>query len=229
MIDGLPQNSVTVGCRYIASEDYKTAVLFDPDAADDWLAELGEENQATDFFIVADTVKQFKEIRSRVEDLLGPQIIQDEEKRPMAEGFAANLAYFKLDFLDKNRVELGAALREVLPLLWLKAGAIGARPELPSGPLPDWFVQDGTNFAVLIHEARIKDFMKSLKGQKDLAYIFIVTDSEEAYRALSDELRSLLTTENQELKFVQLYRDYLANFVINTRNDNASMARGDEA
>ena len=71
--------------------------------------------------------------------------------------------------------------------------------------------------------------MKSLKGQKDLAYIFIVTDSEEAYRALSDELRSLLTTENQELKFVQLYRDYLANFVINTRNDNASMARGDEA
>jgi adenine-specific DNA-methyltransferase len=45
---------------------------------------------------------------------------------PMAEGFLANLAYFKLEFLDKDQVALKRAFREILPLLWLKAGAIGA-------------------------------------------------------------------------------------------------------
>ena len=33
----------------------------------------------------------------------------------MGAGFAANLAYFKLDFLDKDRVALKRAFREVLP------------------------------------------------------------------------------------------------------------------
>ncbi len=54
---------------------------------------------------------------------------------PMADGFPANLAYFKLEFLDKDRVALKRAFREILPLLWLKAGAIGPRPEL--GPKRD--------------------------------------------------------------------------------------------
>jgi adenine-specific DNA-methyltransferase len=51
----------------------------------------------------------------------------------MSAGFAANLAYFKLDFLDPERVSLRRAFREILPLLWLKAGAVGPRPELKRG------------------------------------------------------------------------------------------------
>jgi hypothetical protein len=43
----------------------------------------------------------------------------------MSEGFAANVEYFKLGFLDKNSVSLGQQFAEILPLLWLKAGAIG--------------------------------------------------------------------------------------------------------
>jgi len=159
LIDGLPQNAVTEGCRFIAREDDKAAVLFDPEAAEDWLTALDEQDQITDFFIVAASDKQFYAIKQQVEELLGPQLVQEADKRPIAEGFAANLAYFKLDFLDKDRVEVGAAFQEILPLLWLKAGAIGPRPELPSGPLPDWFAPDGATFAVLLHEARIKGFL----------------------------------------------------------------------
>jgi adenine-specific DNA-methyltransferase len=229
LIDGLPQNAVSEGCRFIASEDHKAAVLFDPDATEDWLAALDGQDHIAEFFIVAETEMQFREIKDQIEELLGPQVIQEEEKRPMADGFATNLAYFKLDFLDKDRVELGAAFRDVLPILWMKAGAIGPMPELPEGTLPDWFAPAAAPFAVLLTEARINGFLNALKGRTGLSQVFIVTDAEEAFRALSDELRAALGESNPELRLVQLYRDYLTNFTINRRVDDASVAQGGEA
>lgn len=226
LIDGLPQNAVTEGCRFIAREGDKAAVLFDPDATDDWLSALDDQDQMTDFYVVAESEAQFRTIRDRVEDLLGPQIMQEEDKRPMAEGFAANLVYFKLDFLDKDTVELGTAFREVLPLLWLKAGAIGPIPELPSGPLPDWFTPEGTTFAVLLSEARINGLAGALTGRSGLSHVFIVTDAEEAFRALSDELRATIGANNPDMQLVQLYRDYLVNFMINTRVEDAPISTG---
>jgi adenine-specific DNA-methyltransferase len=73
------------------------------------------------------------QLKAQVVELLGPLLVTEEEKRPMSAGFAANLAYFKLDFLDPERVSLRRAFREILPLLWLKAGAVGPRPELKRG------------------------------------------------------------------------------------------------
>lgn len=136
MIDTLPQNSVTPGCRFIMSEDHKASVLFDPEATAEWLDALEEQDHITDFYIVAENDKQFKAIKAQVDDLLGPLIVQEEEKRPMSAGFPANVAYFKLDFLDKDRVEIGAAFREILPLLWMKAGAIGLRLPCPQARCP---------------------------------------------------------------------------------------------
>lgn len=155
--------------------------------------------------------------------------MREDEKRPIVEGFAANLAYFKLDFLDKDTVEVGAAFRDILPLLWLKAGAIGPRPELPAGPIPDWFVPSTANFAVLLSEACINGFLSTLKGREGLSYVFIVTDAEEAFRALSDELRAGLGAENPDMLLLQLYRDYLVNFMINTRVEDAVVSEGDTA
>ena len=48
--------------------------------------------------------------------------------RPMADGFRANAAFFKLGFLDKNAVALGRQFKEMLPTLWMKAGAHGPCP-----------------------------------------------------------------------------------------------------
>lgn len=229
LIDGLPQNAVKEDCRFIVRNGDKATVLFDPDVIDEWLEALEGQDQMNDFYIVAESGARFKAIKEQVEDLLGPQIVREEEKRTMAEGFAANLAYFKLDFLEKDQVELGTAFREVLPLLWLKAGAIGPRPELPSGPLPDWFAPEGASFAVLLNEARINGLTSALKGRSGLSHVFIVTDAEEAFRALSDELRVTIGASNSDMQLVQLYRDYLVNFMINMRVEDAPNSTGSMA
>jgi adenine-specific DNA-methyltransferase len=226
MIDALPQNSVTPGCRFIVSADHKASVLFDPDAAAEWLEALDEQDHISDFYIVAGDDKQFKSLKAQVDDLLGPLIVQEEEKRPMSAGFPANVAYFKLDFLDKDRVELGAAFKEILPLLWMKSGAIGPSPTLPDGPLPEFFVPEASPFAVLLNETRVTTFREALLAREGLRHVYVVTDAEEAFRAISGELRIALIARNPDVEFVQLYRDYLVNFTINTRAEDAAAGIG---
>lgn len=229
MIDALPQNQVTDGCRFIVSDAHNVSILFDAEATVEWLEALEEQNHISDFYIVAENEKQFKAIKSQVDALLGPLTVQEEEKRPMSAGFAANVAYFKLDFLDKDQVELGAAFREILPLLWMKAGAIGPVPNLPEGPLPDFLVPEGSAFAVLLNETRVTAFRAALKGHKHLRHIFIVTDAEEAFRALSADLRSFLAANSPDLELTQLYRDYLVNFTINLQGSISSNSQGGAA
>lgn len=133
LIDGLPQTLVTDPCPFIVSADHKASVLFDEGAGKDWLEALDGQDHITDLYIVTKGKVRFDTLRDEVQALLGPVLVPEEEKRPLADGFTANLAYFRLEFLDKDRVALKRAFREILPLLWLKAGAIGPRPELPKG------------------------------------------------------------------------------------------------
>ncbi|MCB1737478.1 MAG: site-specific DNA-methyltransferase, partial [Gammaproteobacteria bacterium] len=127
---------------------------------------------------------------------------------PMAEGFPANLEYFRLDFLDKDHVALGRQFREILPILWLRAGAVGPRPELTKNkPIPTMLIPEHNPFAVLVEESRFADFAAELEGRDDLTYVYLVTDSEEAFREMAGQLKVP--------NVIQLYRDYLENFVIN--------------
>jgi adenine-specific DNA-methyltransferase len=151
----------------------------------------------------------------------------------MRAGFPANLAYFKLDFLDKDRVTLKRAFREILPLLWLKAGAIGPRPELPpNAPEPPVFIPEGTNFAVLLDESRLAKLLRELQqhpspptslpegeGGISLSHVFIVTDADESFKAMAAAVIDTLGVGHPGLQIVQLYRDYLVNFMINQRQD----------
>lgn len=144
---------------------------------------------------------------------------------PMSEGFPANLAYFKLDFLDKDRVTLKRAFREILPLLWLKAGAVGVRPELPKGESePAVFAPEDSNFAVLLDEGRPVKLLTTLAGRKGLSHVFIVTDADESFKAMAAEVLETLGRANPGLHVVQLYRDYLVNFMINKQQDGATVA-----
>jgi adenine-specific DNA-methyltransferase len=148
----------------------------------------------------------------------------------MSEGFPANLAYFKLDFLDKDRVTLKRAFRENLPLLWLKAGAVGPRPELARGELePVVFATADSNFVVLLEESRLARLLKELKGREGLSHVFIVTDSDESFKAMAAEVREAVGRSNPGLNVVQLYRDYLVNFMINTRQSSGQSGRQDAA
>lgn len=160
-------------------------------------------------------------------ELLGPLTVSEDEKRPLAAGFAANLAYFKLDFLDRDRVALQRAFREILPLLWLKAGAMGPRPEWPPGAEePPLFIPAGNKFAVLLNESRLAELLRQLQGRTGLSYLFLVTDAEESFKAMAGEALRALGPANPDMQAVQLYRDYLTNFTINCRLNHGAAAQG---
>lgn len=125
---------------------------------------------------------------------------------PMAEGFRANAAFFKLSFLDKTAVSLGLQLRELLPVLWMKAGTIGPCPSV-EGDLPDMMIFSENRFAILIKEDSYAQFAAELKEHPEIQTAFIITDYEVNYRAMAKELHIKYT--------YQLYRDYLDNFRIN--------------
>ena len=126
---------------------------------------------------------------------------------PMADGFKANAIYFKLGFLDKNEVALGRQFKEMLPTLWMKAGAIGKCPTV-SEDIPDMLILPENKFAVLIDEMSYMTFEKQIAEHPEIETIYIVTDSEPGYR----EMIAAFEGKNT----YQLYRDYLDNFRINT-------------
>ena len=127
---------------------------------------------------------------------------------PMADGFKANAAFFKLGFLDKTRVALGAQFKELLPVLWMKAKAVGCCPIIEGEILPDMLVLPQNHFAVLLEELSFKKFSEELEKYPEIDTVFIVTDSVNAYREM---IRSMDGKQTY-----QLYRDYLDNFRINT-------------
>lgn len=222
LIDGLPQNLVKDTCPFIVSDGHKASILFDPAAAGDWLEALDGQEHITDFYIVTPAKRVFDGLKAQINETLGPILVPEDEKRPMSAGFPANLAYFKLDFLDKDRVTLKRAFREILPLLWLKAGAVGPRPDLARGePEPVVFAPANSNFVVLLEESRMAKLIKALKGRTSLSHVFIVTDSDESFKAMAAEVRETAGRANPNLQVVQLYRDYLVNFMINKRQDAA--------
>lgn len=131
-----------------------------------------------------------------------------DSDNPMSDGFKANAAFFKLSFLDKTSVALGRQFRELLPVLWMKGGAIGKCPALESDELPEMLVLPENEMAVLIDEIYYSEFDAHLSHHPEIQTVFIVTDSESAYRTM------IRTYEGKAC--YQLYRDYLDNFRINT-------------
>ncbi len=125
---------------------------------------------------------------------------------PMAKGFKANVAYYKLGFLDKTSVSLGLQFKELLSLLWMKVGAIGKCPVI-DGTISDMLILPKNKFAVLLNENAFASFKENLKKSPEIQTIFIVTDYEVNYRAMVQDL-------GIETSY-QLYRDYLDNFRIN--------------
>lgn len=125
---------------------------------------------------------------------------------PMADGFKANAAFFKLGFLDKNAVALGRQFKEMLPTLWMKAGAHGACPDIGE-TVPEMLILPENRMAVLVDERAYMAFSEKLDEHPEIETVFIVTDSDGGYR---DMISGLDVKDSY-----QLYRDYLDNFRIN--------------
>ena len=84
---------------------------------------------------------------------------------PMADGFKANAAFFKLGFLDKDYVALGRQFKELLLVLWFKAGCRGACPTVDEKNLPEMLILPENNFAVLLDEKFFSDFEQQRRSR----------------------------------------------------------------
>lgn len=129
------------------------------------------------------------------------------DHRQMKDGFEANCAFFKLNFLDKKQVELGRQFHELLPILWMKAGAEGQCPRLESNEVPPMLVLPENRFAVLTDERAFGEFLEKVEEQDTVRTVYLVVDSDSMYREMA---RCFPKRQS-----CQLYRDYLDNFRIN--------------
>lgn len=139
-------------------------------------------------------------------------VSQDGEQRLAADGLAANVAYFKLGFLDKTSVALGQQFQKMLPTLWMKAGAKGACPVLTDEQIPPLLVLPENGFAVLNDQSAFEQFAAAVNANDAIQTVYIVTDYVSGYQAMARQLKAERT--------YQLYRDYLENFRINTGRDS---------
>ena len=134
-------------------------------------------------------------------------IYPELEGYEMSDGLKANAAFFKLGFLDKTAVALGRQLKELFPVLWLKAGAHGVCPELEDDKAYMQVLPEN-EFAILIDEKHYQEFNEEVNRHPEIQTIYIVTDSEAGYREMIAGYGDKDT--------YQLYRDYLDYFRINT-------------
>lgn len=206
----LPQSLVKKDSRFIVSDDEKhpASILFDDTAVDEWIEALDGMEHIVEFYIVTAAKNKFISIKERINEVLGNIKTQESVGIPMAEGFKANVVFYKLSFLDKTEVALGMQFRELLPVFWMKGGAVGKCPFLDCEVLPHSLILPGNKMAILIDEIYYSEFDVELAQHPEIRTIFIVTDSESAYREM------IRAYEGKTC--YQLYRDYLDNFRINT-------------
>ena len=208
----LSQSLVKQDSKYIVSDDHVASILFDSDFVEDWIVALEDQEDITDLYIVAKDNAIYNAIKARVTVALGLIEVTELIKRLMSEGFHANVEYFRLDFLDKNSISLGQQFAEILPLLWLKSGAIGKRPNLDSEAEPEILILPQNGFAILVDETKYAEFTERLLEEDYTNTVYFVTNSEDAFRAMTAGVRTNHT--------YQLYRDYIDNFVLGSRRDS---------
>jgi adenine-specific DNA-methyltransferase len=210
---GVPQSAMVDNVPYLIFPAQQATILFDVLAVEDWLTNLEGEESIKTLYIVTSTDTTFRNIKARASDLLGQVTVLAREKRPMADGFKENAAYFRLDFLDPNEVAYGERFEAIVPILWLMAGAEGElHDERGLHGAGRWFIPKKSPYAVLIQEDYFTQFVRELKERPDITHVFLVTDSEEGYREMISELPGSPKTK-------MLYKSYLENFRINTERN----------
>lgn len=125
----------------------------------------------------------------------------------LSDGFKTNAIFFKLGFLDRNQVSLGSQFKELISLLWMKAGSIGPCPTIIDSNI-DYKIFSNNQFAVLLNENKFAQFLSELNKDINIFTVYLVTDSESGYREMISHLP--LSVKNT----YQLYSDYLDNFRI---------------
>ena len=126
--------------------------------------------------------------------------------KAMSEGLAENVDFYELTYLDRDSVSLGQAYEAIAPLLWLKAGAVGASI---SSITEYWSLPEESTYGVLFDPGKWRGFIQAVQERRDVSHVFIVTDSLAVYQQIVAELSPWVDSS-------MLYEDYLSNFELNT-------------
>ncbi|MHB1489134.1 MAG: site-specific DNA-methyltransferase [Cellulomonas sp.] len=126
----------------------------------------------------------------------------------MADGFRENAEFFTLTYEDPTLVSLGRRFEAIAPLLWVRAGARGAR--ISEVAAEGWSLPARACYGVLFDTSTWGAFVAAAARRDDLTHAFIVTDSLVEYQQVVARL-------DPSLRTTRLYADYLRSFEINTR------------
>lgn len=120
---------------------------------------------------------------------------------PIAEGFEENAEFFTLTYQARNEVNYNIAYARIAPLLWLRAGAQGARiDELPAS---GWSLAD--TYGLLTDVDAATPFVDAVGQADKLCVAYIVTDDDRRFQAIAKRLP-------KDVEPVRLYESYLTNF-----------------
>ncbi len=125
---------------------------------------------------------------------------------PMAEGFAENVEFFELTYMDKDTVARGKAFEAIAPVLWMRFGAGGA---VIAKQTKTYAAPADARYAVLFDVNQWQSFVDAIRDRDDLLNVCIVTDSIAQFQQVVAELP-------EGVGATMLYEDYLRNFEINT-------------
>ncbi|MCC4267014.1 site-specific DNA-methyltransferase [Microbacterium schleiferi] len=127
---------------------------------------------------------------------------------PMADGLGENVEFFTLTYETPRMVAHNRAFSAIAPLLWLRAGAEGARI--------DAIAEEGFAVAdvygVLFEVDQSRPFVDQLSARPNARMAFIVTDDDRAFQLVCAGLP-------EHVEPVRLYESYLTNFTINVGGD----------
>ena len=119
----------------------------------------------------------------------------------MAEGFEENAEFFTLTYEARNAVNHNLAYSRIAPLLWLRAGAQGAR--IDKLPAAGWAVV--TTYGLLTDVDQATPFIKAVNKARELRIAYIVTDDDRRFQAIAKRVPN-------RVEPVRLYESYLTNF-----------------
>lgn len=215
---GLPRDAFEGGATWfvppiLEGEEAKHchAVLLDPADAAAFVAALADrgDHVTTISYVPPEAASADRRLLAEIKDALAPVIQERRVARPVSEGFPANAAFLRLEFLDPLDVERGARLQELVPSLWAMAGARGAIPRVGEGD--GWVMPEDGRWALLVRKGRFRAFLDALRQRPDVDWVFLVSPSDEGFADMS----ALLPDHVPLRQRIHLYQRYVENFAIN--------------
>lgn len=121
--------------------------------------------------------------------------------RAYADGFEENIEFLRLDYLDGDRIELGAEIEKLLSVMWLRAGARGSFPsnlDLSKG----FLVAEENGYAVLLDDGALDELIDAIADSNAIEHVFLVTDWPDAFAEMTHAI-------GPTRKTTMIPRDYL--------------------